>query len=518
MFSLSRIGVLISCVLTMLLGLAWAQPAQASQGNELWTMQGVAEGQAFTIAKIDLTGATPVTTVYGAGIWDPNVHDVGDDWTTIAVSQTRNLYLLRRLAKVDGTPALLHVYTVPADSIHLHVNSGAGDPIPSNVIDNLIDVGTLQIYNNCDGLCFGPDGNIYFTAASAIPIGAGTANGLYRFRISTGTTEFVGTFNNQHFVGNPSAGTIDAGSSRTVFYTDAAFDPNTGFLVGDGIDPNGRFTLYQLDGNTVLTAGSDAAHPPVLFDWHYFGGDSSAWASLNLAAIGWPNPDGVAFDAASGNLYLSADGQGVGMFDRDTASNLGYLDNSVGFHLGYDLASIVGVPPSGTPGGGTATRTWGFYKTHLTLFSAAVASGAINLGDLIVLNPQQSTTVTHEDLMNTVGELSILEAIFYTAPGASTTPLGQARLQLAHQLIAAEVNAYYLGTVTPDIVTLINDARTALDGTDIALMNTLTGQLDTFNNSGDAVPLTSPFTEGKADPKGAAAVAASGPGTGPAFN
>jgi len=168
------------------------------------------------------------------------------------------------------------------------------------------------------------------------------------------------------------------------------------------------------------------------------------------------------------------------------------------------------------PSGGGATRTWGFYKTHLVLFTKVVAYGAINLGDLKVTTAQ-SSTVTHQDLTNCIGKLSTLEAIFQTSPGSSQTALGQARLQLAHQLMAAEANVYYVGTTSPALVATLNAARAALDGTDTALILNYNGQLDTFNNSGDAKALPAPLTEGKADPKGAAASAASGPGTGPAF-
>jgi hypothetical protein len=96
--------------------------------------------------------------------------------------------------------------------------------------------------------------------------------------------------------------------------------------------------------------------------------------------------------------------------------------------------------------------------------------------------------------------------------------LGQARLQLAHQLIAAEANVCMLGTSTASKgfdANLIAKAVAALDGQDTTLMGTLEGQLDSFNNSGDNINLPNGLQEGKADPKGAKDAAdPNGPGCG----
>lgn len=154
--------------------------------------------------------------------------------------------------------------------------------------------------------------------------------------------------------------------------------------------------------------------------------------------------------------------------------------------------------------GGGVTRTWGFWKTHLDLFSQAVANHCINLG---VLNSPGCS----EDLTNpTLGQL---EAIFWTSPGKGTTALGQARLQLAHQLIAAQANVCMLGTQT-DPPSLISQAVAALDGTDTTAILNFATLLDDFNNSGDPLSLPVALQGTKGDPKGSKGAATS---TGCAF-
>ncbi len=171
----------------------------------------------------------------------------------------------------------------------------------------------------------------------------------------------------------------------------------------------------------------------------------------------------------------------------------------------FDEGDCAPPPP---PGNG-ATRTWGFWKTHLDIFSQALAGNCINLGSLVVTPAQGGGP--NEVLANpTIGQV---EAIFWTSPGKGTTDVGAARLALAHQLIAALANSCFVGT-QPSDPNLLANAVVALDGTNTALMNALAGQLDAFNTSGDGITLPNGLQEGGANPNGAKALATS---TGPAF-
>ncbi|MEM4449928.1 MAG: hypothetical protein QXQ33_03790 [Nitrososphaerota archaeon] len=86
--------------------------------------------------------------------------------------------------------------------------------------------------------------------------------------------------------------------------------------------------------------------------------------------------------------------------------------------------------------------------------------------------------------------------------------LGQARMQLVQQLLAAILNRYLLES--PDLVvlgdktsidTMISQANAACKGTDRALILYYVSVLDNYNNSGDNVPLPSDLMVGPADPQ-----------------
>jgi hypothetical protein len=83
-----------------------------------------------------------------------------------------------------------------------------------------------------------------------------------------------------------------------------------------------------------------------------------------------------------------------------------------------------------------------------------------------------------------------------TSTGVNRTSLDKARMALLQQLLAALLNKYGLGT---DDGGKIASAMTAYCGTDGTAIKNATGQLGTFNQSGDSVPLG--FSTPSATPK-----------------
>ena len=166
--------------------------------------------------------------------------------------------------------------------------------------------------------------------------------------------------------------------------------------------------------------------------------------------------------------------------------------------LSFAGATLAGCGGGHTPGDALFTlatgRAWLYSVTGTVTLPASLGGGTQNL--------------QHPDLPE-------VEAIFWTSPGKNTTSVGQARLQLAHQLIAAQINSCVVGTTSAAIAQMISDAVAALDGIDTAKMNTLTGQLDTFNTSGDSKSLPNGLKEFKADANGSKTLAnPAGPGPG----
>ena len=127
------------------------------------------------------------------------------------------------------------------------------------------------------------------------------------------------------------------------FRSDLAFDPITGNLVGIGIVPDGsnRRSLFEIPAAIAMNGVNDN------YTWQFFGGNSSPWASIDFGnpinnpggPLG-PNPDGVAFDPLTGDLYLSGDGENFSLWNRNTATLTNYILDSSGSDplVGFDLA------------------------------------------------------------------------------------------------------------------------------------------------------------------------------------
>jgi uncharacterized repeat protein (TIGR01451 family) len=165
---------------------------------------------------------------------------------------------------------------------------------------------------------------------------------------------------------------------------------------------------------------------------------------------------------------------------------------------------------------GRATRTWGFWKTHLFLVNwmFSTASG--------------SPHITSINLGNWTNELGVLQTHVITgnctymglmwsdqsknSDGTMRTAIDQARIHTAHQALAAIMNSYMPGGAPlPAGVTLASIANTLTNGT-IQQIRDLGSVLGAYNESGDTVALdpSMPPTgkDNNGDPQGARAVGA----------
>ena len=165
-----------------------------------------------------------------------------------------------------------------------------------------------------DGFTIGPDQNLYIA-------GYGKSE-LYRYDLIPNTGNLT---TEVHLVGGGE------------FRSDLAFDPVDGSLVGIGIVPDGsgRRSLYRVAGGLMQNGIDDA------ITWDYFGGPGGGWDTLDLRTSLGGGPDGIAFDPATGLIYLSGDGDNFSVWNR-SGTLLAYITNDLG--VGWDLAFAQAVP------------------------------------------------------------------------------------------------------------------------------------------------------------------------------
>ncbi len=283
-------------------GLTFA-PAPALARTDIWAMSN--GGISSELYAIDL--AANKTTLVGKFL-DPLLPNdpPGDGWSTIAETPDKILYVLRRRTND------VHVFSL--DSTNIQVNS-------RGEIINLISRGSTGLSGNLDGLTAGPDGHLYFTAFENDTLNTGAPrNGLFRFRLApanpcplctaptrdgpapppppTPVTELVGTF--AGYSGSP---------PRNLFYTDLAFDPITGDLIGTGFNSSGKFIPWRLPRKIALAAKNQ------VFQYvDAFPGWDISCADLEKKCM----EDGLAFDRLTGAMYASGDSSGVFEIDRNT--------------------------------------------------------------------------------------------------------------------------------------------------------------------------------------------------------
>ncbi len=256
-----------------------------------------------------LQGAGGGYNIYRYDVLAGTFHNCGainGNWATnLAMDNNRRLY-----------------YMHPFDSSHVLYQAdldGSNNLINQQVVDTF-----TPGMNIIDGFTIGPNGNLYMT-------GYGHSQ-IYRYVIGSNS----GTASTEVTL-------VNGPGQSAEFRSDLAYDPISGNLVGIGIVPDGsgRRSLFEIPAAITLNGINDN------YTWQYFGGNSSPWASIDLGnpftnpngPLG-PNPDGVAFDPLTGDLYMSGDGENFSLWNRNTATLTNYILDSSGADplVGFDLA------------------------------------------------------------------------------------------------------------------------------------------------------------------------------------
>ena len=162
-------------------------------------------------------------------------------------------------------------------------------------------------------------------------------------------------------------------------------------------------------------------------------------------------------------------------------------------------------------GGGLATRTWGFWKTHLDLVQYMFDQGIWSSIDMGTWPNYSGANQTH-----TVDSMCRYMGLMWSDQSKNSDrkaryDIDVRRIHAAHQALAAVTNSLMPGGAPLPGGMTVGDIAAALSSNDISVINNLASVLTDYNESGDGVALD-PILEahkGNADPKGGKAVGAS---------
>ena len=155
-------------------------------------------------------------------------------------------------------------------------------------------------------------------------------------------------------------------------------------------------------------------------------------------------------------------------------------------------------------GGGLATRTWGFWKTHLDLVQYMYDQGIWSSIDMGTWNNAGNTSQTH-----VINSTCRYFGLMWSDQSANSNskpryPIDVVRIHAAHQALAAIMNSLMPGGAPlPGGLTPASIA-TALSSNNITVIGNLGSVLENYNVSGDLValdPSLQPY-QGNADPQG----------------
>ncbi len=151
---------------------------------------------------------------------------------------------------------------------------------------------------------------------------------------------------------------------------------------------------------------------------------------------------------------------------------------------------------------GQVTRTQGFWATHLnqtTNFTSQIIASGNELRCPLPTGSQFDVNTINRT------EAGFWASIPKNSNGSKRVALGQAKMQLAQQLLAAILNFEAFGSNPPN--NQLSDARINFCGSNATAILNSASQLDAFNSGGDN--LTSPFDLPPADKAGSVATAQS---------
>jgi hypothetical protein len=335
---------------------------------------------------------------------------------------------------------------------------------------------------------------------SHIPLGStvhdkGTVSTVGGF-VPTGDVHFTFYSNGTCFGGGASAGTVALDGSG-VAHPSTSQTPLTGgsysfkaYYDGDSnYDPgySGCEPFTVDSGHIRVDKVTKPAADPQVFPFDASGGTAVPYVDFSLTDTAPPNDQELApgdysvMELVPANWTLDAIGCVVTGSGGSTYS-IALATGTATIHL-HALDTVTCTFDDTKQG---ATRTQGFWATHLSLTHAVWFGGTVG--------GHTFTGIADKTLcgraIDTDGKLmgAFWSNIAKTTTGAKRSQLDQARMQLLQQLIAALLNKEAFGSDPGG--TVLADAKAAFCGTSVPLIRSFTGTLAAFNQSGDSVAFT----------------------------
>ncbi|MGQ0536391.1 MAG: hypothetical protein ACT4PT_09990, partial [Methanobacteriota archaeon] len=259
---------------------------------------------------------------------------------------------------------------------------------------------------------------------------------------------------------------------------------------------NGTTTLLPGDDKTCTITNDDIQ--PLLTVIKVVVNDSGGTAnvsSFTLLVDGSPVANGTPTGVSAGTHVVSESGAALANYSATFSGDCGPT-GLVTLAVGEAKTCVITNDDIAK-----VTRTLGFWQTH-TAFTTSIFT--TKLGGTMTLG-----NATHNVTLDTTGKLfgGYFASISKTSVGAKRSPLDQARMQLAQQLITAKLNCAAFGC-TATIQALVAGADAAYGGTSRTLMLTYASALDAYNNGDDSAPIpVSLGAPGPATPKVSKALA-----------
>jgi len=209
--------------------------------------------------------------------------------------------------------------------------------------------------------------------------------------------------------------------------------------------------------------------------------------TMNVTGTNVSNPSFPGAESPGTTVTLDA-----GSYNADEVSNAGYIETrstDCSGSIANGQTKTCTITNNDKP---HATRTQGFWQTH-TAYTWTIFGG---FGSGLTIGTHDITTKAQ------------LFGGFYapipkTTAGTKRSSLDQARMQMLQQWLAAELNCKAFGC-TGTVQTLLTNAAAAWAGTNVSSIQLYASQLDAYNNSNDALPISA---QGKATPKDSQGVA-----------